>query len=207
MIDAQNRLWHHSVIAILSALFFYTLYLSDIRISQASGIVAFFILSLVMIIGPLAVLLPAIARKTLGDFPWSWRAELGIWFAIWSIIHFLILLNHKEWDILNYISGLSPWGFGSLIAVIMAIVLAILSFRKAIAFLGTESWKWIQNYFTYVIWWLLVLHIIWAFKRAGFPPSTLIHWTYLIIIILIPILQIAGFIKIVSQNKKADKEQ
>lgn len=202
MIDAQNKLWHHITIAILSCLFVYILYSSGARITRATGIIAFLILFLVMLIGPAMKIWPSLYNKLPGKFPYSWRAELGIWFAVWSVIHFIFLLSNKGWDFIGYVSGMSPWGIGSLIAVFMAVILAITSFKGVIDYLGPKQWKWLQNYFTYVIWWLLVLHIIWAFIRGGFPPTKTLHWIYLFFIITVPLLQFIGFIKTVKEHRK-----
>ncbi len=207
MIDAQNKLWHHLIILVISSLLAYSLSSIGIRTSRVLGIVPFIILFLVMIIGPLMVIFPSLYEKLPEKFPYNWRAELGIWFAIWSLFHFLYLLNGKNWDFVGYISKMSPWGIGSLIALVMAIILACISFKSAINYLGQEQWKWIQNYFTYVIWWLLVLHIIWAFIRNGFPPTEFLYWIYLLFIIIVPLLQLIGFIKKVNVYRKNLKDQ
>jgi len=208
MIDAQNKLWHHITIAVLSCLFVYVLYLSGLRIGRAIGAVPFIILFLVMIIGPVMKIWPSLYNKLPGKFPYTWRAELGIWFAVWSVIHILFVFRARDWDVIGYLAGISPWAFGALIATFMAVVLALLSFKGAIKYLGPDSWKWIQNHFTYAIFWLTVVHVIdRALLRPGFPSSDWLHWMYLGMVILVPVLQIGGFVKNVREYRKELKEK
>ena len=203
MIDAQNKLIPHITIGVLSVLFVYVLYLFGIRTGRAVGAIPFILLFIILIIGPLVTIWPSISKKFKGNFPMSWRGELGIWFAVWSVIHVLFVFNHREWDVLGYLLDISPWAFGALIAVVMAVILAIFSCRKGIRFLGEDSWKWLQNYFTYVIFWLVAIHVIdRALIRPGFPPTDPLHWVYLIMFFLVIILQISGFIITVKRKKQ-----
>ena len=202
MIDAENRLSHHIAIAVLSTLPVIIAMLFDFRVGRVVGGIPFVILFLVMIIGPIMTIWPSLTHKLPEKFPWNWRAELGIWFAVWSVAHVLLVFHRRDWDVIGYLTGISPWAFGALVATVMAIVLAALSFRGAIEYLGTQSWKWLQNYFTYVIWWLMVVHVIdRALLRPGFPSSDWAHWMYLIMVVAVPILQLLGFMKIVSRHR------
>ncbi len=202
MIDAQNKLSHHISIVILSSLFAYILWLSGIRTGRVIAAIPFFLLFLVLIIGPLVKIWPCITKIPPKEFPCGVRAELGIWFVIWSIIHVLFVFSNRNWEVMEYLKGMSPWAFGAFIAIFMGIVLAATSFKGAIIYLGADSWKWLQN-FTYVIFWLTAVHVIdRALLRPGFPPTDGLHWAYLIMFAIVPILQLAGFIKTVKEYRQ-----
>ncbi len=208
MIDAENKLSHHILIAVLSSLFVFVIGRSDMGYGRAVGSIPFLLLFLVMIIGPIMRLWPSIAKKVPGNFPWNWRAELGIWFAIWSVAHTLLVFRARDWEVVEYITGMSPWAFGAFVAVFMAIVLAAISFKGAINFLGADSWKWIQNYFTYVIFWLSSVHVVdRALLRPGFLSDDWLHRAYLIMIVLVFGLQMAAFLKTVFIHRKNKKEE
>ena len=217
MIDAQNKLYYHlsiaigTVMAVLASWYFIAGEISltgDVVgiLSRPVAAIPFFLLFFVMIIGPVMKLFPILFPKW-GDFPWNWRAELGIWFAVWSVIHTLFVFAARDWDVIGYILGISPWAFGALVATFMAVILAAISFRGAINYLGTDAWKWLQNYFTYVIWWLAVVHIIdRALLRPGFPSDDWLHWVYLAMVIIVPLLQTAAFVKVVKEYRRGIKE-
>jgi sulfoxide reductase heme-binding subunit YedZ len=217
MIDAQNKAFMHLTIAVTTFLVVFISWFfmvgevaftkeSILLASRPVGFIPFLLLFLVMIIGPLMKLFPVLFPKW-GDFPWNWRAELGIWFAVWSVIHMLFVFAGREWNVGAYLANISPWALGALIAVFMAIVLALISFRGAINFLGPESWKWLQNYFTYVIWWLVVIHVLnLALLRPSFPSEDWLHCLYLVMVLLVPFLQTLAFIKVVKENRKKLKE-
>lgn len=205
IIDAQNRLVHHLAIAAFSLVVVLGMSYSGLRLGRAVGAVAFILLFLVMIIGPLVRIWPELKKIPPREFPWGIRGELGIWFTIWAIAHTLFVFSQRSWNVWGYVKGMSPWAFGAFIAVFMAIFLSAISCKKAIQFLGSESWKWIQNYFTYVIFWLTTVHVVdRALLRPGFPPQDPLYWMYLVMIGLVPLLQLVGFIKTVRENKRKE---
>jgi len=203
MIDAQNKFSHHLIIFLASFLFVIILAYSGIGFSRSVAAVSYIILCLILLIGPAVKIWPSVVKIPPKEFPWGVRGEMGIWFAVWSVIHVLFVFHGRDWDVIGYITGMSPWAFGAFVAVFMAIILAAISFRGAINFLGAEAWKWLQNYFTYVIFWLAIVHVAYdrAFLRPGFPSADFLHWTYLLMTFAVLILQIWGFIKTV-QNKE-----
>ena len=213
MIDAQNKPYCHVSIAVATGLAFlisWYVITGEISItedtvyilSRPSGAIPIFLLFFVMIIGPIMKLFPVLFPKW-GDFPWNWRAELGIWFAVWSVIHTLFIFAGREWDVIGYLVGISPWAFGALVATVMSVILAAISFRGAINYLGPDSWKWLQNHFTYVIWWLVVVHVVdRALLRPGFPSDDYLHWIYLAMVIIVPVLQTAAFVKTVREYRR-----
>ncbi len=217
MIDAQNKWWHHLIIAVLTfggVFLVWFLKVEEMALTQQTinqfsrpvGAVPFILLFLTMLIGPVMKLKPSLFED-LGDFPYSWRAELGIWFAFWAVIHTLFVVYSRD-GFLDYLEGISPWALGALIAVVMAVVLAFLSHKKAIKWLTADCWKWLQNHFTYAIWWLTVIHVLdRALLRPGFPSGDLLHWLYLIMVVLIPLLQFIAFVKTVKENRKERNSQ
>lgn len=203
MIDAHNKISHHIVIAFFSTIIVIVMVLAGFRVSRAIAAMSFFLLFLVMVIGPVRVVFSSLKKRLPPKFPWNWRAELGIWFTIWSVIHILYVFNARDWDILGYIIDMSPWAFGAFVAVIMAIFLSAISCQKALEYIGVEAWKWIQSYFSYVIFWLTTVHVVdRALLRPGFPSADWIHWLYLAMIDLLIILQMAGFLKKVKEYRK-----
>lgn len=217
MIDAQNKLYCHLSIAIvttLTVLVSWYFMAGEISLTENTvyilarpvGAIPFFLLFLVMVIGPIMKLFPVLFPKW-GDFPWNWRAELGIWFAVWSVIHMLFVFAGRDWNVGAYLANISPWAFGALTATLLAVLLAGVSFRGAINYLGSDSWKWLQNYFTYVIWWLVVVHVIdRALLRPGFPSEDWLHWIYLAMVVVVPVLQTFAFAKVVRDHRKKLKE-
>jgi len=209
MIDAQNKLSHHVVIGLLSILFVVVLGYSDMGFTRSIAAVSYIILCLVLLIGPAVKIWPSLVNLPPKEFPWGIRGELGVWFAVWAVVHVVEIL----WDrgFITYISDMSAWAFGAFVAVFMAIILAATSFKGAINFLGAEAWKWLQNYFTYVIFWLSVVHVTYdralyrpllrALARDDLPYVDCLHWLYIILAVAVIILQIWAFIKTVREKK------
>lgn len=183
------------------------LWITGYDIQRVVAAIPYMILFLVLIIGPIVRIWPAILKRFAPGFPVSWRSELGIWFAIWSVVHVLFVFCARDWDIIGYLIDMSPWAFGALVAVIISIVLAFTSNQKALKWMGVEAWKWHQSHGTYVIFWLAVVHV---YDRAylrplddmGFPSSDPLHLVYIIMTITVIIFHIAAFIKIVSEYQK-----
>ena len=204
MIHTGNDLKRHITIAIFTALLFLLMWYLGVHEQRIAGAIPFFILFAIMSMGPAKRLWPSLWKgdKFSHMFPITWRSELGIWFAIWSVVHMLFVFHARDWAVVDYIVGMSPWAFGAFVAVIMAVVLAIASTNKALIFFGAKSWKWLQNA-AHIIWWLTVVHTVdRAVIRPGFPSSDPLHWIYIIMMITVPILQIAGFVKVVSAYRK-----
>ncbi len=198
MIDAKNKVSHHIIIAVSSFLIALILSFTGLRLGRIVGAIPFFLLFFVVAIGPAVRVWPSLKKIPPKEFPWALRGELGIWFVVWSVAHILFVFSHRNWEVLEYLKGMSPWAFGAFVAVFLGIILAVTSSKKAINFLGFENWKWLQS-FAYAIWWLTVVHIIdRALLRPGFPPEDWLHWVYLIMVIIVPLLHVADFIKRVA---------
>jgi len=202
MIDARNKFSHHFVIAVFSSLLVLILSFTETGLNRAVGAVPFFLLFFVMAIGPAVRIWPSLKKIPPKEFPWALRGELGIWFVVWSIVHILFVFRRRNWEVLEYILGMSPWAFGAFVAVFLGIILAVTSSKKAIGFLGFDNWKWLQN-FAHVIWWLTVVHVIdRALLRPGFPSQDWLHWAYLIMVVIVPLLQVGDFTRKVIEHRK-----
>ncbi|CAI50385.1 uncharacterized protein NP_4588A [Natronomonas pharaonis DSM 2160] len=201
--DTNNELTHHLAVGIGSVGVAVLLWVVGYHEQRVVGAIPWFLLVLVLAIGPAVKLWPGIRRRGSGNFPVSWRSELGIWFAIWSVVHLLFVFHARDWDVIGYLAGMSPWAFGSFVAVIMAVVLAATSNNRAYDYMGAKAWKWHQTAGTYAIFWLLAVHIYdRAYLRPGFPSEDPLHWLYLLTLGLVVVLQIAAFVKVVSHYRK-----
>ncbi len=205
--DTTNKLSHHLVVAIGSIAVALLLWALGYDVQRVVAAVPYFILFLVMIIGPSLKIWPSISKWAKGPFPVNWRAELGIWFAIWSVAHVLFVFAARDWDVAGYLVDMSPWAFGALVATFIAIVLAFTSSTAALRLMGANAWKWHQSHGTYVIFWLAAVHIydrayLRPYGRVGFPSEDPIHWVYLLMTALVVILHIAAFIKVVAHYSR-----
>lgn len=200
--DFRNTFLYHLAVASLSVLLIFVFYNLGINLIRATAGVAFILLFLTLIIGPAMRLWRPALEALPWNLPWSWRGELGIWFTIISISHILLVLNRKQWDIMGHLTSMRVSDLLGWIAIILAIILAITSFSKIIKFIGMSSWRWLHG-FAYVIFYLVGAHVINnAFLRAGRPEDWL-HWSYLVMIIIIIILQIIAFLKTVINYRKS----
>ena len=206
-VDTNNELSHHLAVAVGSVVVAGLLWLVGYDLQRVVGAIPFFLLFLVMVIGPLVQLWPAIRQRVSGNFPVNWRSELGIWFAVWSVVHVLFVFGARDWDILGYLVDMSPWAFGAIVAVILAVVLAFTSNNWAHDYLGPKAWKWHQSHATYVIFWLVAVHgydraYLRPYEEVGFPPADPIHWIYLAMIAIVVALHVAAFLKVVAEYRK-----
>lgn len=209
-VDTTNKLTHHLGVAVGSLVVAILLWIIGYEGQRVVAAVPYFLLVLVMVIGPLVRIWPSIRNRFSGNFPVNWRSELGIWFAIWSVIHVLFVFQARDWDVVGYVVDMSPWAFGAFVAVILAVILAMTSNTWAFEFMGPKAWKWHQSHATYVIFWLVAVH---AYDRAylrpyedvGFPSDDPIHLLYLLTILIVVILHVAAFAKVVSEYRNTGK--
>ncbi len=197
LLDAKNKPLNHIVVFGLSLLLVYVFLLSGISLNRAVAGASFVLLFLILIIGPWMQLIKPSIRVLPWGIPWSWRGELGIWFAILSVIHFLLVFSGDNWKI--------RWSLAAilgLVALFWTTILAITSFSKIIKLLGVDSWRWLHA-FAYVIFYTSGLHVVYhAFLRNG-RPSHWLHWAYLAMMIIVVILEASAFVKNVIHRKKA----
>jgi len=148
---------------------------------------------------PMGILSPFIT-------PWSWRGELGIWFTLTALTHFIVLLSKSSFFDLIKIGG-AGYGlanFLGFIALFIALLLTATSFRKIIVFIGVESWKWLHS-LTYVIFYLASAHFIYFqyFSTYGEVGPDWFGYTAVVMAIIIIILQLFAFIA--TTKKYRDK--
>lgn len=137
--------------------------------------------------------------------PWSWRGELGIWFTIMALAHFILLLIERPLTELIKMggSGYSLTNFIGLIALIISIILSFASLGKVIKFLGVRSWQVLHS-LTYVVFYLVSAHFAYFqfFSSYGQVGPDWFGYLATAMAVLVIILQITAFIKIVSQQNK-----
>ncbi|AFZ71678.1 hypothetical protein [Natronobacterium gregoryi] len=206
--DTNNELTHHLVVAIGSIAVAVLLWVVGYGGQRVVGAVPFFVLFVVMVIGPLVRIRPSIRRRFSGNVPVNWRSELGIWFAIWSVIHVLFVFAARDWDVVGYLVDMSPWAFGAMIAVLIAVVLAFTSNDRAYDYLGPKAWKWHQSHGTYVIFWLVAVHgydraYLRPYEEMGFPSDDPLHLLYLAMIVVVVVLHVVAFAAVVSEYRES----
>lgn len=196
LLDAKNKLFNHIIVLIISSLLTYVFWLSGVDFNRAVAGTAFTLLFLTLVIGPLMQLFRPMVKVLPWGVPWSWRGELGIWFATLSVLHFFLALSENQWQM--------RWSLASilgLVALFWAIILTATSFGSVIRFLGVESWRWIHT-FAYVIFYLVGAHVVQhAFLRPNRPDSWM-HWMYVVMMAVVVILQFTAFIKNVIHYRK-----
>ncbi len=202
-IDPFNRAKHHAAVVVGSLVVAVLLWGAGYTVPRIVAAVPWFLLFLVLIIGPVTKIWPSISRWYGGNFPLDWRSELGIWFVIWSLAHVLGVFRAMGWDIAGFVVGMSPWAFAALVGVIIAVILAITSNTWAYQFMGPKAWKWHQSHGTYVMFWLLTVHIYdQTFLRGGTPPEDPLHLLYVTTIILVVGLHLGAFLKVVAHYRE-----
>lgn len=205
--DIKNTPSKHLAVGVLSLAVVLTLhFLLNIEWTVAFARMAFIILFLILIIGPLVrIRIPGkeIAPKIR---PWSWRGELGIWFTIMALAHFILLLMERPLTQLIKLggSGYSLTNFIGLIALIISIILTFASVEKVIKFLGVASWRVLHS-LTYVVFYLVSAHVIYFqfFSSHGEVGPDWFGWLEVAMAIIVIILQITAFIKTVNWQNKA----
>lgn len=196
--DAKNHPIQHSVILIISlSLVSVFHFLLKTSWSVSFGRASFILLFLVLIIGPAMRLKKPATTSSPFNTPWSWRGELGIWFALMALTHFIITLSDSSFFDLIKIGG---GGYGlanllGLIALFWALLLAATSFRKVIVFIGIKSWRWLHS-LSYVIFYSVSAHFIYFqfFSTYGGIGPDWFGYTAVIMAITIITLQLLALI-------------
>lgn len=205
--DAKNSPTQHAVVAAVSlggvALLRFVL---ENPWPMSFARVAFILLFLILIIGPLMKLTKSSKKASPLLDPWRWRGELGIWFTIAALAHFILLWVDRPLGTMIKIGG-SGYGLANLIgliALLWALLLAITSFNKAIMFIGLGAWKWLHS-FTYVVFYLSAAHIAYFQFFSTYGGETGPDWFgYVVAItaVLVIILQLTAFGVEVSKHRK-----
>ena len=205
-VDPFNRGKHHAAVVVGSLLLGALLWVAGYATPRIVAAVPWFLLFFVMIIGPITKLRPSIREWYPGNFPLNWRSELGIWFVIWSLVHLFFVFQAMGWNVIGFVVGMSAWAFAATVGVVIGVILALTSNNAAYQYLGPKAWKWHQSHGTYVMFWLLTVHIYdQAFIRGGTPPEDPLHLLYTATIVVVVGLHIGAFIKVVNHYRKHGK--
>lgn len=205
-VDPFNRGKHHAAVVVMSLGMAAVLWATGYAVSRVIAAVSWFLLFLVMVIGPLTKLWPSISRRFSGNFPLNWRSELGIWFVVWGLVHVLGVFRALGWNVVDFLVGMSAWAFAALVGTALAVILAVTSNNWSYRFLGPKAWKWHQSHGTYVAFWLLAVHIYdQTFVRGGTPPDDPLHLLYVATIVVVVTLHVAAFLKVVAHYRKHDE--
>jgi len=222
MVTAVSTVLRHLVVASLGALIAYGFWLTranwdpEMRFWKAIGNASLLLLYVTLVVGPLARLRLPGARFV------RYRRELGVWFALFGLVHSLLILNgwvRWEWQrLLGYefipelgrFVRLEPgFGLANLIGItsgVIALLLLATSTDWAVRKLGADSWKFLHQG-TYVIFWLVVLHTGYFlfihytehFHRTP-PPPDWFRWPFVGLTIVVIALHTTAFVKTVSRH-------
>lgn len=205
--DAKNSPKQHMIVAASSlglvALFRFVL---DMPWPMSFARVSCVLLFLILIIGPLQKLKTPAKKATAMSAAWSWRGELGIWFTITALTHFILLWLERPLGQMIRIGG-SGYSLANLIglfALIWALFLAITSVNKVILFLGLGVWKWVHS-FTYVVFYLSVAHISYFQFFSTYGDEVGPDWfgyTAVTMALIVITLQCIAFVAVVSAHRK-----
>ena len=164
----------HLAVATIGAAFAYRFWLTrghwdaEMRLWKAIGDASLVLLYATLAAGALARL------KLPGGQLVRYRRELGIWFALYGLLHAVLILDGwARWDLMRFLGyefvpelgrlvRLEPgFGLANLIGVTtgaIALLLLATSSDRAIRRLGATRWKLLHQG-TYVVLWLTVLHV------------------------------------------------
>lgn len=207
--DAKNSPLKHVIAGIFTlALVSVFHFLFETPWSASFGRASFILLFLILIIGPIMKLKKPANSSSPFIAPWSWRSELGIWFALTSLTHFIIVLADRPFPSLIKIGGggFSLANLLGLVALFWALLLAATSFRKVIVFIGTEAWKWLHS-LAYVIFYLVSAHFIYFQFFSAYWGEVSPNFGYIAVAMTITIivLQLIAFIMTITKyRQKAD---
>lgn len=204
--DGYNTLKQHAIVGILSLISVLILFIvAEAPLPAAFARTSFFLLFITLAIGPMMkIKAPSKVTSPL-MLPWTWRGELGIWFTITGLAHFILLALDRPLTSFIQVGG-SGYALANLlgaVALFWAIVLSATSSSKAIKALGVSSWKWIQN-FAYLIFYLIAGHYLYFqfFSTYGENPGPdWFGWVALAMTLLVIALELVAFVVVVKKGK------
>ncbi|PIS06389.1 MAG: hypothetical protein COT80_00390 [Candidatus Buchananbacteria bacterium CG10_big_fil_rev_8_21_14_0_10_33_19] len=196
--DMKNTPGQHLAVgAFALALVFGMNFFLEVPWSTALGRTSFVLLFLVLIIGPITRFSKPTESGSPFLLPWSWRGELGIWFTLTGLAHFIVILLDTPLNSLIKIggSGFSLANLLGLVALFWGVILMITSFNKVIKFLGIMSWRWLHS-LTYVIFYLISAHYMYFqyFSTYGKVGPDWFGYVATTMTLLVIILQFTAFI-------------
>ncbi|WP_136590999.1 hypothetical protein [Salinigranum halophilum] len=205
-VDPFNRGEHHAAVLVGSVVLAVFLWAAGYSFSRVVAAVPWFLLFLVLVIGPVTKIWPPINRRFKGNFPLYVRSELGIWFVMWSLAHVLLVFQFSGWDVVGFVVGMSAWAFAAIVGFLIAVILLFTSNIWAYRFMGPKAWKWHQSHGTYVMFWLLTVHIYdQTFLRGAVPIADSLHLLYVLSILIVVGLHLGAFIKVVAHYRRHGK--
>lgn len=187
----------HALVGTLAVFVVYLFWLSrpslfyDVRLWRALGDSAISFLFVALSIGPLSKLWARAQRLV------SWRREVGIWFALLALTHFVRVVNYALSE-----PGIALPRLMGLIALGWALVLAATSSDRAVNFLTVSSWKWLHHG-AYIIFYLAALHASY-FLFMRYPEENWFRYPFLLMALTVLILQTSAFIKTVIKQRGKD---
>jgi methionine sulfoxide reductase heme-binding subunit len=205
--DSKNHPIQHLIVGIISLTLVSILhFLLNIPWSTSFGRTSYILLFFVLIIGPGMRLKKPAESSSPFNTPWSWRGELGIYFALTALTHFIILLFKRSF--FDYIKigggGYSLTNSLGFIALFLALLLAATSSRKVIIFMGVRLWKWLHS-LTYVVFYLASMHFIYFqfFSTYGEVGPDWFGYTAITMTITVITLQFSSFIVAIKKHRKS----
>lgn len=203
--DAKNTLRQHLIVGIFSlGLISIFRFLLNLSWSVSFARVSFILLFLVLIIGPIMRMKESVKNLLPSFVPISWRGELGIWFFITGLTHFIFVLMRGSFLELIKIGG-EGYGLANLlglIALFLALLLAFTSFGKIIEFLGIDLWKKLHT-LTYVVFYLVTGHFIYFqfFSTYGGIGPDWFGYLAVAMAIIVIIMQLIAFICMIKKHR------
>lgn len=202
-VDPFNRGTHHAAVALGSGVLAAGLWAAGYPVSRVVAAVPWVLLFLALVIGPVTKIRPSINQRFSGNFPLHFRSELGIWFVLWSLAHVIMVFRLFGWGVAGFVAGMSPWAFAATMGLLIAVVLLFTSNIRAYHFMGPKAWKWHQSHGTYVMFWLLTVHIYdQTFLRGGGPTTDALHLFYAASIVIVVGLHVGAFIRVVAHYRE-----
>ncbi len=205
--DARNTLGQHLVVGIFSlGLVSIFTFLLDVSWIVSFARVSFILLFLILIIGPIMRLKRPTESSSPFSSPWSWRGELGIWFTLTALIHFIILILERPLSSLIELGGggYSLTNLLGLVALFWAVLLTATSFCKVIAFLGVDLWKWLHS-LTHAVFYLVSGHFIYFQFFSTYGGNVGPDWFgYLAVamVAIVIVLQLVAFTLMATKHGK-----
>lgn len=175
------------------------------QVNRAWADVSILLLCLSLLIGPL------VRIKSMFKFLIPWRRDIGLWFAITSLIHIGFLLHlQTQWNPLKFFindegellkAAAHAGNWIGLLALIGTIFLTLTSNRMSEKLLGSSGWKFLQQS-VYSVFWLSLLHTFIFIYLVDNRMSYFYLWFFWISVIAVLILQTFGFLISVNMNKQ-----
>lgn len=225
----RNHYRRHGGIAALAALLTLLFWFSrrewdpEMRLWRAFGDAAFVLLFITLLIGPLTRLWGGFAAMM------PWRRYTGIWFAILSVVHTLLIWKGwARWDVYRFLgyeyipqlgrlARLEP-GFGlanvlGSVALVWAVVLMVTSMEWAVRSLGGSAWKWLHHSAHTVFYltgihstYYLFLHYTPSFHRPV-PPANWFRWPVALMIGIVLVVQFLAYVRTVKGRVDEPRSQ